>query len=57
MCWGSDSSISLSLSGSQEFSPQIFPDDSLCVDTADAALGKLEKARQQTEETEVGLEP
>ena len=33
--------ISLSLSGSQEFSPQIFPDDSLCAAAGDTALDKL----------------
>lgn len=42
MC-GEESSISFSLCGSQEFSLQIFPDDSLCVDAGDAALNKLEK--------------
>lgn len=40
---GNESSLSLSLSGSQEFSPQIFPDDFLCADAGNTALSELHK--------------
>lgn len=42
MC-GGESSVSFSLCDCQEFSLQIFPDDSLCVDAGDVALSKLNK--------------
>ena len=56
MC-GGESSVSSSLGGSQQFSLQIFPDDSLCADAEDAALSKLDKGLQSNEKTELGLEP
>lgn len=39
---GTESSISLSLCGSQEFSPQLFSDVCLSVGAGDIALGKLD---------------
>lgn len=50
---GGESSISLSLCGSQEFSPESFPDGSLCVDAEDTSLGKLNKGLQHDGEDRV----
>ena len=47
---GTESSISLCLCGSEECSPQLFPDVCLCVDAGDTALGKLDEDLQNKRE-------
>lgn len=54
---GTESSTSLGLCGSQEFSPQLLPDASLCVDAGDTHWASWIRTSSRKEKTEVGLEP
>ena len=53
-----ESSVSFSLCDCQEFSLQIFPDDTLCVEAGGVTLSKLNKGPPaESRRQEVGLEP
>lgn len=54
---GTESSISLGLCDSQEFSPQSLPDASLCVDAGAMHWASWIRTSSRKEKTEVGLEP